>query len=333
MTLLFALALGFRETATVVIVAAAAVRLATVREGRRFSLRPLLPLVPAFVIAAVVFVVSGRPFLSSTSLPRPAISDVAHNYWSQLQNGLTPLHNSGSFPPDGVRAAGAVALVATPVLLLMWRRWLPFALTMGFLASLLPYAVTQFGAGPRYFYLPCALLALALAAIVQEIVPLLSRVGPRRRPAAMAFSMLLVLAGVMIWYGRPTVRAWVDEGPSAYDQFVSELRSEHPDLPSADTLYVANLPLHLALFDGYFLPPIIDSMWPHTETHVEFVGIDDIEQRRALVGQNERLFVFSPQSGACAATAGQPAPSMELPPPGRVHVSAVEAPPLQLGCR
>ena len=155
-TLLFGLALGFRETAVVVIVAAAAVRLATVREERKFSLRPLLPLMPSFVLAAVVFVVSGRPFSSSTSWLRPAVSDVADNYWAQLQHGLTPLHNSGTFPPDGLRALGAVALVAAPVLLVMWRRWLPFALTMAFLASLLPYSLTLFGGFPRYFYLPCA---------------------------------------------------------------------------------------------------------------------------------------------------------------------------------
>ena len=128
----------------------------------------------------------------------------------------------------------------------------------------------------------------------------------------------------MVWYGRPTVRAWVDDGPSSFDQFVSELRSEHPDVPSADTLYVANLPPHLALFDGFYLPHILDSIWPHTDTDVEFVGIDDIEQRRATVGQNERLFVFSPESGACAAAAAQPAPSTEIPPPTRLQVGAVE---------
>ncbi len=257
---LVAVALMFRESGVVLVPAMALWYLLVQRRERLREWRIYLAFVPFAVVAAGYYLVRTR--LLSEPFSNAAIYAFDDAYpdrlWYYLQGALLPFRHGPSGWKDVAQDFAGIALLAIPVAALISRRWGLLALALGLLISILPLGATVLGVGLRYFYFSTPLLALLLGIVAAEV---LDRLGARVMPVALpAAAAALLLAGAVVTWSR--MSHWDDTGPEAQQEWVEGLRAAYPTLPAGGTLYCANVPIILALFDSAMLEPTVRWYYP-----------------------------------------------------------------------
>jgi len=189
-----------------------------------------------------------------------------------------------------------LATLAVPVYALLARRWLLLALSLAFFASLVPYGLFSVGYGARYFYMPSAFFALAAGSAVAELWPFADRLLRVRTARAVAIAGLVMVVALVTVVGNRRVQRWADTDPAQEQRWVDELRRTYPTLPDGGTLYVSNnMPLMMALFNGYVVEPTVAYLYPDGTRQVKIFFLVDLEAVRPWLEPNDRLFVFSEQ--------------------------------------
>ena len=292
---LFTVALLNRETAVAALPAMGFwYLLVHQRASLRFP-RAYLPLVPYVALAIAYILANSWFFTVSGDQKLSADLEAVRRTWFYVKQGLLPTSYDGSVLVTRVQQALGLAILVTPLVALAARRWLLLALSLGFLASLVPYGMFSVGFGPRYFYFPSAFLALALGAAAAELWPFAARLGGERRAAAMMAPGLAVIALGVAAIGMNRVDRWVDQGPGQEQRWIDDLRRVHPELPDGGTLYVTNLPFHMALLDGYVVEPTVAYLYPGGTRKVQVFFRADLEDVRPWLEPEDRLFVFGEQ--------------------------------------
>lgn len=293
---LVAVAVGFRETAAVVVIAMAAWYLLVAGRTRLREARTWLPLT---VLAAVVvgYEVLRTRFLTGpfTNPPQYELGmKIPGNAWKMVRYGLTPFSTQGQPLLLALSAAGGILLLATLVVALLTKRWLLASLLIGFLASVLPFAPLRVGLSARYSYFPSAFLALALGQAAVEGYEL---ARPRSRARAVwvgAGAALAIWIALFVGFGNHQVRRWEAETGRPEQAWVDALRASFPTLPAGGTLYVANTPLVLALFGDYNLYPTVSYFYPQLAA-AKRIDEAQVAAITRLLGPNDRLFIYRPK--------------------------------------
>ncbi len=288
-------ALLFRETAAVITVAMVFWYFLVPARGR-FDQRDTwllaaLPLLPVALAAAV-------SFFGVSSGSRDALVGAEANaldrWWFYAKLALVPQAaeaGEGAFVLWAQRALAAV-MIAVPIGALLRRDWLLAALGVGFLVSLVPYALFGLGFGIRYFYYPSALLALVAGTVAQRLWDGRSLPSALRLPAAAA---LLLVVGVAALAGRDAVSEWRRENPDVHQQWVDGLRSEHPTLPAGGELWAIDTPYPLSLLDAYILSPTVAYYYGDPGRPVYSTGSDNLWYVEAIVGPDDRIYRYLPK--------------------------------------
>lgn len=292
--LLLALALGFRESTVTVAGAMAVWRLLWWRRDRLrewSSWAPLVPLAGVFLAYELI-----RTRLLTEP---PGNSDVWNpgthtpgQFWYYVKVTAFPAGPGTTGLAHWLQAAaGAVVLGSLPVLLVL-RRWLMSAMVVAFLMSALPYAPLTLAVSPRYVYFVAAFFALGLAVIMRELLDHAALVVHPRLfwPGVALLSGAVLVAGSVSIHRR--TQEWIETGPAVHQAWVDELRATYPTLPEGGTLYCANTPLVLALFDNLILGPTVGYYYPGVSAAPFAYG--DLTAVRASLGPNDRIFVPAP---------------------------------------
>lgn len=290
--LLFIIALLNRETAIAAFPAMGSWYLLVHQRARLRSPRSYWPLVPYVALAVAYILANSWFFTVSGEQKLSADLDAVRRTWFYVKQALLPTTYEGSVLVARVQQALGLVVLFTPVAALATRRWLLVALSCGFLASLVPYGLFNVGFGPRYFYFPSAFLALALGAAVAELWPFAVRLGGERRVFGLATTGLVGIAVGVAAIGMNRVDRWVDQGPGQEQRWIDDLRRIHPELPDGGTLYVTNLPFHMALLDGYVVQPTVAYLYPGGTRKVQIFFRVDLESVRPWLEPDDRLFVF-----------------------------------------
>ena len=240
----FIAALGFRETAGLVIVAMFGTVWATTGRLRETFAAIWPHLVVILVgISTSWYAVRDNPGYGSASNAWPAQT------WGQLERLLGIVTEIGA--GGTLRTIVATVCLVTPLIALRLRAGLVAALAFGLLATAAGSSFVADGDQARYLYVSSAMFVLLVAAVLNR-----SLVG-RRRSVTMAVA-LGCLVGIGWWSVtlRRDVLAWVADGPETYAEFVDQVEREIGDVPPRGQLLVANTPLALALFDGLYIDAI-----------------------------------------------------------------------------
>lgn len=292
---LIAVAFLNRETSIVVLPAMGAWYLLDRCRDRLLEPRTYLPLVPYAVLLAVYVLVATWFFTVRSDQQLSVDQGAVERGWFYVRQALLPIGMERYGAPLWVQRALGLAVLAIPFAALAARRWLLLALSLGFLASIVPYALFSVGYGPRYFYFPTAFLALALGAVAAELWPVLTRLAGAR-PAAVTVAAGLsvaVLAVTVFAYQR--VEQWKETTPDVQEQWVKDLRRIHPELPDGGVLYVTNVPFQMGLLLGFVVQPTVDYLYPEGTHRVQIFYRVNLEDVRPYIGPNDRLFVFGEQ--------------------------------------
>lgn len=287
---LFAIALGFRESTVAIVPAIAAWWLLCRRRGHLGDRGTYAPFVP-FVAVGIAYALLRTRFLTE-----PATSDevwslgrhVPEQSWYYIKVAALPL-TPGNGAVRGLQVLAGLFVLALLPFFIVRRRWLPAAIFIGFLFAVLPYAPLVLGVSPRYLYFPVAFLALALGAAGVELLD----VGRARvSPAVFAGSFGIVgvvvfAAGVVSTHERTA--DWVVRGPNVEQAWVEELRASYPVLASGSTLYCANVPLILALFEDANLQPVVQFYYPGVMA--ERFELAELSRVQATLGPGDRIFI------------------------------------------
>ncbi|MGH2610910.1 MAG: hypothetical protein ACRDHF_17650, partial [Tepidiformaceae bacterium] len=166
------------------------------------------------------------------------------------------------------------------------------ALGLGFLVSLVPYALFGLGSGIRYFYYPSALLALVAGCSAQRLWGGRS-LPPRLRAPAIA-SVLLVVALATL-HGHRAVSNWRRDNPDVHQHWVDGLRSEQPTLPAGGALWAIDTPYPLSLLDAYILSPTVAYYYGDPGQTVYGTGSDNLWYVEAIVGPDDRIYRYRPK--------------------------------------
>jgi hypothetical protein len=289
--LLMVLALAYRETSAVVVVAMLAWFVFCGRGERppSFALRLGAPF--AATLAAHVLLTGvldddgGRPLLDLNR-------DSFGLWWYYLKQGLVPVDPGDSGVLDLAQRTGAVALLLVPVVAVALRRWLVVTLSAAFLASLVPYALFSLGHGERYFYFPSALLALLAGAVTAAPAQVVS---PRFRSDIAgrgAFAGLAAFALLLMFLLNNRVSEWVTRYPAVHEDWIHQLENTYPELPPGGGLYAVHTPFPLSRLDAYILQPTVDYEY-EDESHQVFVIPDEyIDYGRSVMGPDDRMFFY-----------------------------------------
>lgn len=299
-TALLAVALGFRETAVMVLPAMMLWYFLIPGHGRIRDKRSWLNLLPFVVLCLAYLLLKTKLFTvpAANSHVYQFDRDTPGVVWYYLKLGLFPFADqSVTWHIWLERVGAALVLVAIPVAAPL-RRWLLVALLLAFVASVVPYAPLSLGPTPRYFYFPSAFLALALGVVAVELLDAAKRrlPGPTRGYALAAAIAIVLLAGV--YSGRSRVNNWIAENADVHQAWVAQLRAQFPTLPAGGTLYTTNVPLKLAVFDAAPLAPTVGYYYPQVANVVRFDPAD-LPQVRSHVTATDRIFIYhAPNSPA-----------------------------------
>jgi len=264
---LLAAGLMFRETATALLPAMGLWYVTVQRRERLRDWRTYLPFVPFVAVGAVYALIRTR--LLTEPLANPEIyrfdSETPDRWWFYVKHALLPFRDGADGWRETAQAVAGVLLLATPVVALLGRRWSILALSSGLLLSIVPQGATVLGVGLRYFYFSTPVLGLLLGVAAADLGALASRsaASPRARAAAWAGGAalgVLVVAGALVTKLR--IDDWETGGPDQHQGWVDGLRAEYPELPAAGTLYCANVPIFLAIFDAVMLEPTVRWYYP-----------------------------------------------------------------------
>jgi hypothetical protein len=293
---LVGLALGFRESTIAVIPAVAVWWLMCRRRDRLRERATYVTFIP-FVVVGVAYVLLRTRFFSEPATDGVVWDFGRHlpgQFWYYMKVAALPVSPGATGVGYWTQWLAGVVLLGTLPVLLWLRRWLAVALVVGFLVSVAPYAPLLLGVTPRYLYFPSAFLALAVGHAAWELLVL---VQPRlfRSAHAVGVGVFIVMLVLGASVTNVRTRDWVKEGPEVEQAWVDELRSTHPQLEPGATLYCANVPLVLALFENANLQPVVQFFYPNV-TAVRF-EIADLQSIRERLGPEDRIFIpaASPQ--------------------------------------
>ncbi len=292
---LMAIALLFRETAVVVLVAMV-VWFVLVRrpERNRHGLRAHAPLLPYAILAAIYLAVASAGFTQSLGRGHTSLKpgDIEHA-WYLFRQAAIPVDHPANTALAWVQRAAAVCLLAALPVAVALRRWLDASLLVGFFLSLVPYSLFNLSLSPRLFYFPAALFALAMGAAAAEFVDVRLRLPREVRQQALAVACVAVTIAACVT-GNRRVERWVEQGPDVYNAWLDELRATYPELPAGGTLFVANTPGVLAIFDGFTLPSALSYRYgPNSPARVIVIQEADIPKVRFITGEADRIFVYN----------------------------------------
>ncbi len=292
---LLVLALGFRETAIVFLAAKGAWHVCITARPRLFDWRAHVALAPYVILGVAYFLVRTKLFtepLGNEGSYRWG-SQVPENAWYYLRVGFSSWTESETARHRLLAAAPTVVMLACIPLALLARRWIPAAALVAFVASIAPNVSSTFGLGGRYFYLPSAFFAVAMGVAAAEVMNFARFI---RRPA-IGVALVVAAGGAASWLGVATghqaVERWVRDNPDVQQRWVDQLRMKYPALPEGGTVYVANVPLILALFGDYALYPTVHFYYPDVAQAVR-IEPADVDRVRASLGSNDRIFVYEP---------------------------------------
>jgi hypothetical protein len=248
--------------------------------------------VPYAILAVVYVAVGSAAFTQSLGRGHASLktSDIEHA-WYFLRQAAVPVETPVDTTVVWLQRAAAVCLLAALPIAVALRRWLFASLLLAFFLSLVPYSLFNLGLSPRLLYFPSALFALAVGAAAIEFVDLPLRVPRAVRqqllvPACVAFA----LAACVI--GARRAERWVERGPDVYNAWIDELRATYPELPAGGTLFVANTPGVLAIFDGFTLPSALSYRYgTNSPARVIVIQAADIPKVRFITGEADRIFV------------------------------------------
>ena len=151
------------------------------------------------------------------------------------------------------------------------------------------YAPLTLGVSQRYVYFPAAFAALAGAVVLRELLDYARLyIHPRLLWPGVAVGLgLLLLLGSAALHRRTA--EWVEAGPDTQQRWVDELRALYPELPEGGTLYCADVPLVLALFNDVNLVPTVSFYYPGVTARR--IAAEDVQEVRASLGPDDRIFV------------------------------------------
>ncbi len=252
--------------------------------------RAYLPLAPYLALFMVYTLVSTWFFTAPGDQSLSAGADAVRRGWFYVQQALAPAELDFAAFVLVQRALGVLVLVS-PFIALVTRRWLMLALTLGFLASILPYTLFNVGYGPRYFYFPSAFLALALGAVAMEAWSAVPRIPVLPRPRVAGAGAVAATALVLAAIGNNRVDRWVEQGPEQEERWIDELLETYIELPDDGILYVTNVPFHMALLNGFVLEPTVSYLYPGAPRRVQMFFRVNLEEVRPYLRPQDRLFV------------------------------------------
>ncbi len=293
---LIAIAVGFRETAIVVVIAMAAWYLLVVARERLREPRTWLP-VALLTAVVIAYEVLRTRFLTGpfTNPPQYELgTKIPGNVWKMVRYGLVPFSTEGQPLLFAFSNAGGILLLAAFAVALITRRWLLAALLLGFVASVLPFAPLRAGLGARYFYFPSAFLALALGQVAAELIALARQHFAARTVWIAAGAAIALVVATFVGYGNHRVRQWEAETGAGEQAWVDALRTQYPTLSSGGILYCANTPLVLALFGDYNLYPTVSYLYPQLAA-AQRIDESQVAAITRLLGPNDRIFVYRPR--------------------------------------
>ncbi len=307
---LFAVALGFRETAAVFLVPMLGLEVLRITRYRLPPVKSLARFSPLVVLTLVDYALSR--WAVRDQLYGELTQSWPSNAWAHLRRALLPVGSDSFAGAEALQTILGASLIVLFIVVVGLRWWTTAVLVGSFLVSVLAYAVVVGGDDPRYFYFPAALLGLALASVASNVraalpAPIRQERGWLTAAAVLIVAVVLV-AGTTL--GHRDVSAWSRSFPEDYDDFVAQLREQVGDPAPGTKVYVANLPIELALFDGYYLDVVTDVVWPDRDVQVEMVALDGLDRVVAEQGDSERVVVFRPDELGCAARreSAEPAP-------------------------
>lgn len=289
--LLLALSLGLRESTAVVVASIGVWWLLCRRRGKLWEWRTYAPFLP-FAAVGVAYLLLRTRFFTEPAANGSTWDLGEHTpgqSWYYVKVTALPLEPGAAGIGHWLQiGAGVMALAALPALLGL-RRWLPAALVAGFLFAIVPYAPLTLTVSPRYVYFPAAFFALAAAAALCEVS---DRVRPHihtraRWPGVAGGLAVVLVAGTASTYDR--VEEWSESGPEVHQAWAAELRATYVSLPEGGTLYCANTPLILAIFDSALLGPTVGYYYPGVGA--ERFDYADLARVQAGLGRDDRIFV------------------------------------------
>ncbi|MGE3074865.1 MAG: glycosyltransferase family 39 protein [Dehalococcoidia bacterium] len=290
---LVAAALGFRESTVAVVPAMGLWWLATRRASALKDWRSYRVFVPCAVLGL------GYLLLRTRFLTEPATNhevwridgDAAGEFWYYAKQLAFPAGDSPGGMAHVVQVVAATVLLAATPLLWLLRRPVAAALVAGTVISVLPYAPLQLGDSPRYLYFPAASLAIAVGFLLDEAFKALQPRFNERTvfSGTAALGAVLLVLGTVVIHQRTT--DWVNDGPEVEQAWVDELRAAAPSLQPGATLYCANPPIILALFENALLQPTVSFYYPGVA--VKRFEATDLAKVEASLGPNDRIFIPS----------------------------------------
>lgn len=289
--LLLAAALGFRESTITVVPAIAAWRCLWWRRDRLRERSTYAPFLPFVIVLAVYEVVRTR-FLTEPAITAGAwgLGDhILGQFWFYLKVGAFPVSEGATGSVHWAQVtAGAAILSSLPVLLVL-RRWRMAAMVAAPFFAITVYAPLTLGVSQRYVYFPAAFAALAGAVVLRELLDYARLyIHPRLLWPGVAVGLgLLLLLGSAAIHRRTA--EWVEAGPDTQQRWVDELRALYPELPEGGTLYCADVPLVLALFNDVNLVPTVSFYYPGVTARR--IAAEDVQEVRASLGPDDRIFV------------------------------------------
>jgi hypothetical protein len=292
------LAFAYRETA-VVVVAAMVIWFLVVVARQRLRSRGTWIIAGAPVVLAAIHALALSEVLSSGG-GRSLIAidwDSFRLAWFYLKQVLPVTHGDSSEGLIPLQPLAAIVALALPVVALAFRRWSLLALSLAFLASIVPYAAFSLGSGPRYFYFPGAILALVVGDMVAFVADWASaRVEGRTVEVAggLACVVLVGCLAVSAVYGSRRVRRWVVGVPDTNGRWVQELKAEYPTLPPGGGVYVVDAPYPIPVLQGYILRPILAYEYPGGHHAGYSLDSAHVGFAQSFMGADDRMFFFRP---------------------------------------
>ncbi len=266
--------------------------------GRRRSpgdMRAYLPLVPYVVLVAVYALVNTWFFTVRSDQKLSADLQSLENGWLYVRQALVPTSMEGNALVTWAQQGLGLAVMCIPLCAVAARRRVLLALSLGFLGSIVPYAMFNVGSGPRYFYFPGALFALVVGSATTEVTPRLKGAFRGQHAVLASRAGLLAVAAVVAVVGNRRVDNFVETVPDVQQQWVNDLKRNYPQLPDGGTLYVTNVPFRMGLLNGFVLQPTVDYLYPEGTHRVKIFYRVDLEDVRPWLEPNDRLFVFGEQ--------------------------------------
>ena len=288
---LLTIALLNRETASAVFPAMGFWLLLVRERGRLRDPRAYLPLAPYVALFAIYTLIATWFFTVRSDQQLSFDQSAVERGWFYVKQALLPTTNPSTVAVRAQQVLGLVVL-AVPLAALYTRRWTMLALWLGFLGSILPYAFFSVGYGPRYFYFPGALLALALGATAAELWPIASRLFRPERLQLAATAGLVVCALAVTVLGARRVDRWEEKDPGSQQRYIDELLRTYPEFPEGGTLFVTNLPFPMAIFYAYVVQPTIQYLYPGEERKVQPFFRENLEEVRPWIGPKDALFIY-----------------------------------------